>query len=65
MNVGHDAKERGDTTCRPRLTDEDGRMEWIEWATIAKSRKTFKSEDDIQRQTKKCVGRQRHFSSTG
>ena len=30
-----------------RLTDEDGRMEWIEWAkTIAKSRRTFKSEED-------------------
>ena len=29
MNVGHDATERGDTTCRQRLTDdEDGRMEW-------------------------------------
>ena len=33
-----------------RLTDEDGRMEWIEWAkTIAKSRRTFKSEEDNDR----------------
>ena len=50
MNVGHDATERGDTTCRQRLTDEDGGMEWIEWAkTIAKSRRTFKSEEDNDR----------------